>query len=77
MFRKGFEGLLTYAVKCNPSPHIIKQLHREGIKAYDVASNREMELIREHAPAFQEDVLGVGRRERDRDQLHLRLLGRA
>ena len=34
-------------------------------------------LVGEHAPAFQEDVLGVGRRERHGDQLHLRLLGRA
>ena len=30
VFKKGFDGLLTYAVKCNPSPHIIAQLHREG-----------------------------------------------
>jgi ornithine decarboxylase len=50
VFRKGFEGLLTYAVKCNPSPHIIRQLHGEGLKAFDVASNTEMALIREHAP---------------------------
>ncbi|HEY8575472.1 MAG TPA: hypothetical protein VIL88_03940 [Devosia sp.] len=50
VFRKGFDGLLTYAVKCNPSPHIIAQLHREGLKAFDVASNREMELVRDYAP---------------------------
>jgi len=50
VFKKGFDGLLTYAVKCNPSPHILGQLHREGLKAFDVASNREMELVREHAP---------------------------
>jgi len=50
VFKKGFNGLLTYAVKCNPSPHIIQILHREGLKAFDVASNTEMELIREHAP---------------------------
>jgi ornithine decarboxylase len=50
VFRKGFDGLLTYAVKCNPSPHIIKQLHEEGLKAFDVASNMEMELVRDHAP---------------------------
>ena len=50
VFRKGFDGLLTYAVKCNPSPHIIAQLHREGLKAFDVASNTEMELVRDHAP---------------------------
>jgi ornithine decarboxylase len=50
VFRKGFGGLLTYAVKCNPSPHILKQLHEEGIKAFDVASNTEMELVRDHCP---------------------------
>ena len=50
VFKKGFDGLLTYAVKCNPSPHILSQLHREGLKAFDVASNREMELVREYAP---------------------------
>ena len=50
VFKKGFDGLLTYAVKCNPSPHVIKQLHDEGLKAFDVASNREMELVRDFAP---------------------------
>ncbi|CDP53980.1 hypothetical protein [Paradevosia shaoguanensis] len=50
VFKKGFDGLLTYAVKCNPSPHIIQILHREGLKAFDVASNTEMELIRDYAP---------------------------
>src|SRR6218665_3942727 len=50
VFKKGFDGLLTYAVKCNPSPHIIQQLHEEGLKAFDVASNTEMELVRDHAP---------------------------
>src|SRR5215204_6598751 len=48
VFKKGFDGLLTYAVKCNPSPHVIKQLHKEGLTAYDVASNTEMELVREY-----------------------------
>jgi ornithine decarboxylase len=50
VFKKGFNGLLTYAVKCNPSPHIIAKLHDEGLKAFDVASNTEMALVRDHAP---------------------------
>jgi ornithine decarboxylase len=50
VFKKGFDGLLTYAVKCNPSPHILAQLHTEGLKAFDVASNTEMELVREYCP---------------------------
>ena len=50
VFKKGFDGLLTYAVKCNPSPHILSQLHDEGVKAYDVASNTEMALVRDNCP---------------------------
>lgn len=50
VFRKGFDGLLTYAVKCNPSPHIIAKLHEEGVNAFDVASNTEMALVQQHAP---------------------------
>ena len=34
VFKKGFDGLLTYAVKCNPSPHILQQLYREGVEWY-------------------------------------------
>ena len=36
-----------------------------------------LHLVGEHAPALEVDVLGVARRERDGDQLQLRLLGRA
>jgi ornithine decarboxylase len=50
VFKKGFNGLLTYAVKCNPSPHIIKKLADEGLKAFDVASNTEMALVQQYAP---------------------------
>ena len=50
VFRRGFDGLLTYAVKCNPSPHILAQMHREGLKAFDVASNTEMEMVQTYAP---------------------------
>ncbi|MBN13639.1 MAG: ornithine decarboxylase [Pelagibacterium sp.] len=49
-FKAGFDGLLTYAVKSNPSPHILEIMNREGLKAYDVASNTEMALIRKYAP---------------------------
>lgn len=50
VFKKGFGGLLTYAVKCNPSPHILTKLHEEGLQAFDVASNTEMALVRQYAP---------------------------
>lgn len=49
-FQSGFDGLLTYAVKANPSPHILSIMHREGLKAFDVASNTEMALIENYAP---------------------------
>ncbi|WP_127143369.1 type III PLP-dependent enzyme [Pelagibacterium montanilacus] len=49
-FQSGFDGLLTYAVKANPSAHILSIMHREGISAFDVASLTEMALIGEHAP---------------------------
>lgn len=49
-FKTGFDGLLTYAVKANPSPHILDIMHREGLQAFDVASNTEMALIEKHAP---------------------------
>lgn len=49
-FQSGFDGLLTYAVKANPSPHILEIFHREGLKAFDVASNNEMALIGKYAP---------------------------
>src|SRR5690606_22157526 len=49
-FKEGFDGLLTYAVKSNPSPHVLEIMHREGLKAFDVASNTEMALIEQYAP---------------------------
>lgn len=49
-FASGFDGLVTYAVKANPSDHIIAILADEGLKAFDVASVNEMELVRRHAP---------------------------
>lgn len=50
LFKAGFDGLLTYAVKANPSPHVLEVLHREGLKAFDVASNSEMALVHKYAP---------------------------
>lgn len=49
-FEKGFDGLVTYAVKANPSDHIIEILADEGLKAFDVASVNEMALVRRFAP---------------------------
>ncbi|WP_353471326.1 type III PLP-dependent enzyme [Salipiger sp. H15] len=49
-FLAGFPGLVTYAVKANPAPEMIRTLHAAGISAFDVASPAEMELVRAHAP---------------------------
>jgi ornithine decarboxylase len=45
MFLKGFPGEVTFAVKSNPSPLVIKTLSEAGIRAWDVASVHEMALV--------------------------------
>ena len=49
-FKDGIEGIVTYAVKANPSPHVISILGDEGLPALDVASPNEIELARKYAP---------------------------
>jgi ornithine decarboxylase len=49
-FRDNFKDDVLYAVKANPSPWVIKALAKEGIRAFDVASIPEIELVSEHAP---------------------------
>lgn len=45
-FVSGFPGDVLYAVKANPHPSILKILWHEGVRKFDVASIREMDLIR-------------------------------
>lgn len=45
-FLTGFPGLVTYAVKSNSEPAVIMTLIAAGVKAWDVASPAEIELIR-------------------------------
>jgi ornithine decarboxylase len=45
IFLNGFPGEVTFAVKSNPSPIVIKALSETGIKAWDVASVHEMALV--------------------------------
>ena len=45
-FVSGFLGDVLYAVKANPHPSILKILWHEGVRKFDVASIREMDLIR-------------------------------
>ncbi len=49
-FIAGVDGLVTYAVKANPAPHVLSVLADAGLKAFDVASVNEMVLVRQHAP---------------------------
>jgi len=45
-FHAGFPGLVTFAVKANPSPRVLAQMIAGGIHGFDVASPEEMRLIR-------------------------------
>lgn len=44
-FLGGFPGMVTYAVKANPDPALIRVLAAEGIRGFDVASAAEIDLI--------------------------------
>ncbi len=45
-FVKRFPGLVTYAVKCNPSHEVLSTLAAAGITHWDVASVHEMAAVR-------------------------------
>ncbi len=45
-FQAGFDGLVTYAVKANPGEEVLANLVAAGIRAFDVASPREMYAVR-------------------------------
>ncbi len=49
-FLSGFPGTVLYAIKANPHPAVLKTLWDEGVRHFDVASIREVELIHEHFP---------------------------
>ncbi|MEJ2003008.1 MAG: type III PLP-dependent enzyme, partial [Maritimibacter sp.] len=49
-FQRGFDGLVTYAVKANPERAVLENLVASGINAFDVASPAEIALMREIAP---------------------------
>jgi ornithine decarboxylase len=49
-FLQGFPGLVTYAVKSNPSEEVVENLIAAGIKGFDCASPFEIDLIRRLAP---------------------------
>lgn len=49
-FLQGFPGLVTYAVKSNPSEEVIENLIAAGVKGFDCASPFEIDLIRRLDP---------------------------
>lgn len=49
-FQEGFPGLVTYAVKANPLPEVLRVLARAGIRTFDVASPAEMQAVRDAVP---------------------------
>ena len=49
-FLNGFPGKSLYAVKANPHPAVLKILYASGIRAYDVASIREIDLVQSICP---------------------------
>lgn len=49
-FIAGFPGMVTYAVKSNPSEEVVANLAAAGIRAFDVASPFEIALIRRLVP---------------------------
>lgn len=49
-FLTGFPGQVLYAVKANPHPSLLEILWNEGVVNFDVASIREMEMVRDLLP---------------------------
>ena len=50
VFLNGFPGEVTFAVKANSSPQVIRVLAEAGIKAWDVASVHEMAMVSKIVP---------------------------
>jgi ornithine decarboxylase len=49
-FLTGFPGRVLYAVKANPHPAVLQTLWAAGLRAFDVASIAEIDLVRQVAP---------------------------
>ncbi len=45
-FLRLFPGRVLYAVKCNPSAHMLRHMYDAGIRQFDVASLEEAQLVR-------------------------------
>lgn len=53
LFLGGFPGHVLYAVKANPHPSLLQILWNEGVRRFDVASLREIALVRDLFPAAE------------------------
>ncbi len=49
-FLRGFDGLVTYAVKANPACEVLENLVAAGVRGFDVASPDEIERVRAASP---------------------------
>jgi ornithine decarboxylase len=49
-FLTGFPGTVLYAVKANPHPALMRVLYDEGVRHFDVASIREIDLVADLCP---------------------------
>lgn len=50
LFLEAFPGKVIYAVKANPHPAVLKTLWASGLRGFDVASIREIDLVRSACP---------------------------
>ena len=50
VFVERFPGDTLYAVKCNPMPHVLKELYDAGIRHFDTASLAEISLVSDLLP---------------------------
>ncbi|MEP1143672.1 MAG: type III PLP-dependent enzyme [Henriciella sp.] len=50
LFVENFPGKVLYAVKANPHPAVLKILWASGLRGFDVASIREIDLVRAACP---------------------------
>ena len=49
-FLTGFPGEVLYAVKANPNPAVLQMLWSEGVRNFDIASMREVDLVHKNFP---------------------------
>ena len=47
-FIRKFDGETIYSVKTNPNDYVINQIYNSGVRSFDVASLKEIELIKSH-----------------------------